>query len=69
MIGSANSRMEATPRMHSATMVIRVVTVVQMVRPRLSLMEMLVTSSRATVGIFLAFSRMRSKITMVLLME
>ena len=69
MIGSANSRMEATPRMHRATMVISVVTVVQMVRPRLSLMEMLVTSSRATVGIFFAFSRIRSKITMVLLME
>ena len=41
--------------------------IVQTVRPRLSRMEMLVTSSRATVGIFFAFSRMRSKMTMVLL--
>ena len=35
----------------------------------LRVMEMLVTSSFGAVGIFLAFSRIRSKITMVLLME
>ena len=50
MMGRANSRMEATPKMHSATMVIRVVAVVQIVRPRLSRMEMFVTSSLGVEG-------------------
>ena len=56
--------------MYRQTIVTSVVSVVLMVRPRHSLMERLTTSTRGVEdGILRAFSRMRSKITMVLLME
>ena len=70
MMGRANSRMEETPKMYRQTIVTSVVSVVLMVRPRHSLMERLTTSTRGVEdGILRAFSRMRSKMMMVLLME
>ena len=69
-MGRLNSRMESTPSTYSATMVTSVVRVVLKVRPIHSFTEADTSASRsAEESAFFLFSRMRSKMMMVLLME